>query len=297
MVFNGAFLTLVPSWYTGCTYVLLPAYQPDLVLETMAAEGVTHTIMVPSQLIELMQRDDFALEHLPAVEMIGSVGAPLHLEHKIALERRFPDRIVEIYGLTEGFGTVLDAHDFHHKTESVGIPPPLFEMRIIGDDGADLGPGEVGEIVGRSPLLMPGYHNRPRQTAEVIRDGWLHSGDLGYVDDDGYLYLVDRKKDVIISGGVNVYPRDIEEIMVQHPSVKDVVVFGAPDDRWGEAPVAAVTLTAGLNAETLRDWVNDRLEARFQKLREVIIRDSFPLSTAGKIIRREVKAQYGDEGP
>ena len=141
---------------------------------------------------------------------------------------------------------------------------------------------------------MLGYYKRPDLTAEAIKDGWLYTGDLGYVDDDGFLFLVDRKKDLIISGGVNVYPRDIEEIVIQHPAVTDVAVFGAPDDRWGESPVAAVRLDPdiGVTAEEIRDWCNGRVDARFQKVREVVVLEEFPLSVAGKTLRRVIRDDY-----
>jgi long-chain acyl-CoA synthetase len=292
LVFNGAFLSLVPAWYTGCTYVLMASFDAAEMLELMAREKVTHVVMVPSQIIELMQHDTFDEEHLPHLEMVNTVGAPFHLEHKLEFERRLPGRLSELYGLTEGFVTILDQLDFTAKKESVGIPPPLFEMRIVDDEGSDLPVGEVGEIVGRGPITMPGYHDRPDLTSQTIKDGWLHSGDLGYVDDDGYLYLVDRKKDLIISGGVNVYPRDIEEIVIQHPAVSDVAVFGAPHPKWGEQPVAAVKISHAVDPDEIRRWVNERVEARYQKVGEVIVLDEFPLSVAGKTLRRVIKAQF-----
>jgi acyl-CoA synthetase (AMP-forming)/AMP-acid ligase II len=167
-------------------------------------------------------------------------------------------------------------------------------MRIVDDDGNDLPSGQVGEIVGRGPILMSGYYKRPDLTASAVRDGWLFTGDMGYVDEDGFLFLVDRKKDLIITGGVNVYPRDIEELIVQHPAVAEVAVFGAPDDRWGEAPVAAVILhqQGAISAEELRDWVNERVEARYQKVREVVFRESFPRSVAGKTLKREMRDEF-----
>ncbi len=137
---------------------------------------------------------------------------------------------------------MLDRDDALRKSGSVGVPPPFYEMRIVGDDGRDLPAGEIGEIVGRGPITMPGYYNRPEQTEQALRDGWLYTGDLGYVDDDGFLYLVDRKKDMIDSGGVKVYPKDIEEIAARHPAILEVAVFGIPHDKWGETPVAAVVL-------------------------------------------------------
>ncbi len=297
LVFNGSFLTSMPAFYLGCTYVLMRAFDARAMIDLMAAEQVTHAMVVPSQIIALMAHDDFDEEHLPSLEMVCSVGAPLHLEHKEEFARRLPGRFYELYGLTEGFVTVLDRDDFAAKPGSVGVPPPLYEMRIVDDDGNDLPAGDVGEIVGRGPITMPGYYKRPDLTAEAIRDGWLHSGDLGYVDDDGFLYLVDRKKDLIISGGVNVYPRDIEEVIVQHPDVLDVAVFGVEDDKWGESPVAAVRLRDGAPADgsAIRDWTNERVSARYQRVREVVIRPDFPLSIAGKTLRRVIRDEYVQE--
>jgi acyl-CoA synthetase (AMP-forming)/AMP-acid ligase II len=294
LVFNGAFLTLMPAFYIGCTYVLHPSFDARRMINTIVEEGVTHIMLVPSQIIELLGHDDFSEAHLPTLEMICSVGAPLHLEHKQELARRLPNRFYELYGLTEGFVTVLDRDDFPAKPGSVGVPPPLYEMRIVDDDGRDLPPGTVGEIVGRGPITMPGYYRRPDLTAEAIKDGWLYSGDLGYVDEDGFLFLVDRKKDLIISGGVNVYPRDIEEVVVQHPEVDDVAVFGVPHERWGESPVAAVMVRPGSSAtaDEIREWVNARVEARFQKVSDVVALEVFPRSVAGKTLRRIMKDEY-----
>ncbi len=294
LVFNGSFLTLMPAFYLGATYVLMPSFDARKMIDLMAAENVTHIMTVPSQIIALLAEPDFDEDHLPALEMVCSVGAPLHLEHKEELARRLPNRFYELYGLTEGFVTILDRDDFAAKPGSVGTPPPLYEMRIVDDDGHELPAGTVGEIIGRGPITMPGYYKRPDLTAEAIKDGWLYSGDLGYVDEDGFLFLVDRKKDLIISGGVNVYPRDIEEVVIQHPAVTDVAVFGVEDDRWGESPVAAVRIDtgSGVNPGEIRDWVNDRVDARFQKLREVMVLEEFPLSVAGKTLRRVIRDEY-----
>jgi acyl-CoA synthetase (AMP-forming)/AMP-acid ligase II len=292
LVFNGAFLTLMPAFYLGATYVLMPGFDARKMIDLMATEQVTHVMTVPSQIIGLLAEPDFDEHHLPQLEMVCSVGAPLLLEHKDELARRLPNRFYELYGLTEGFVTVLDRDDFAAKPGSVGVPPPLYEMRIVDDDGGDLPPGEVGEIVGRGPITMPGYYKRSDLTAEAIKDGWLYSGDLGYVDEDGFLFLVDRKKDLIISGGVNVYPRDIEEVVIQHPAVTDVAVFGAPDDRWGESPIAAVRLDSAVDPAKVREWANERMDARFQKLREVVVLEQFPLSVAGKTLRRIIRDEY-----
>lgn len=295
LVFNGAFLSLMPHVYTGCTYVLMPSFDPARMLELMKREAVSHVVMVPSQIIEMMQFDDFDETHLPALEMVCTVGAPFLLEHKEEFARRLPGRFYELYGLTEGFVTILDRDDFPAKPSSVGIPPPLYEMRIVDDDGVEVPAGEVGEIAGYGPITMPGYYKRPDLSAEAIKGGWLHTGDLGYVDEDGFLFLVDRKKDLIISGGVNVYPRDIEEVIVQHPAVRDVAVFGVPHEKWGEQPVAAVMLSEGVQAhpDEIRAWVNDRVGARYQKVGTVVVYDAFPVSVAGKTLRRVMRDEYG----
>ncbi|MCO6451827.1 MAG: AMP-binding protein [Caldilineales bacterium] len=297
IIFNGAFLTLMPAMYLGATFILHRQFDASAVIKAIRDEGVTHMMMVPAQVIALLQHPDFTLQDLPSVEMISTVGAPLHLEHKQELLRRFPDRCYELYGLTEGFVTILDKNDYGRKTGSVGAPPPFYELRIMDDDH-DLPPGQVGEIVGRGPITMPGYYNRPDLTAETKRDGWLFSGDMGYVDEDGFLYLVDRKKDMIISGGVNVYPRDIEEVIVGHPAVREVAVFGVPSEKWGETPIVAAILQQDdiVSANELRDWINARVSAKYQRVSEVIIRTEFPRSVAGKTLKRVMREEYLTSG-
>ena len=298
IVFNGAFVDLMPTMFIGATYVLLDRFDPVDYIDTVEREKVTHVILVPAQIIALLNAPNFSFDKLKSLEMILTLGAPLHKEHKDALTKVLPGRFYELYGLTEGFVTVLDKFDFPNKPGSVGVPPPFFEMRILDEKGRDLPPGEVGEICGRSPILTPGYYKRPDLTEEAIVDGWLHSGDMGYVDEDGFLFLVDRKKDMIISGGVNVYPRDIEEVVVQHPEVREAAVFGAPHDKWGETPVAAVILhlNGSIEAEEIKSWVNERVGAKFQRLHEVVIMEEFPRNVAGKTLKREMRDTYGKAG-
>ena len=294
LVFNGSFLTLMPWLYLGATFVLHKAFDARAYMKAVAEERVTHVMMVPSQIVSLLDNPDFHEKHLPSLQMIGSVGAPLHLEHKQELTRRFPNRLYELYGLTEGFVTILDRDDATRKTGSVGVPPAFFEIRILDDDGRDVVKGAVGEITGRGPLMMPGYYERPDLTAQAIIDGWLRTGDLGRLDDDGFLYLVDRKKDLIISGGANVFPRDIEEVIVRHPAVKEAAVFGVPDPKWGEAPIAAVVFREGasVSEEELRDWINANVEARFQRVRDVVRYQEFPRNAAGKTLKREMRDRF-----
>jgi long-chain acyl-CoA synthetase len=294
IVFNGAFVTLMPSFYHGGTYVFHRQFDAAHAIEAIERERVTHVMLVPSQIVAILDSPQFRPRRLASLEMMLSLGAPLHREHKERLNALLPNRFYELYGLTEGFVTILDRDEAMRKAGSVGKPPVFYRMRVVREDGSECDAGEVGEIVGRGPILMRGYYHRPDLTAEAVRDGWLHSGDLGYVDDEGYLYLVDRKKDMIVSGGVKVYPKDIEEIAVRHDAVLEAAVFGAPDEQWGEAPVAAIVLRDGssVTPDALRQWINERVGARYQRVREVVVVPTFPRSAAGKILKRELRAPY-----
>jgi long-chain acyl-CoA synthetase len=288
IVFNGAFLTLMPAMYLGATYILHPQFEAEAMIQTIQNEKVTHVDVVPAQVIGLLNSPNFGLETCGSLECLICLGAPLHKEHKEELNRKLPGRFYELYGLTEGFVTILDKNDFPAKLSSVGGCPPFYEMKIVNESRQEVPVGQVGEIAGRGPILMPGYYKRPELTQNTVVDGWLLTGDLGYVDDEGYLYLVDRKKDMIISGGINVYPKDIEEIVVQHPAVREAAVFGIPHEKWGETPVAAVILIkAGtINEEELKEWINQRVGATYQRVNRVIIKEDFPRSTAGKTLKR-----------
>lgn len=295
IVFNGAMIDLMPWMFVGGTYILHEQFDAARVLDTIEREQVTHIIMVPAQIIALLNHPGFTAHKLQSLEMLQNLGGPLHIAYKRRINEQLPGRFYELYGLTEGLMTVLDKHDAVRKQGSVGCPPPFMDIRILRENGSEAAPGEVGEIVGRSPCLMSGYYNRPDLTAQTVRDGWLHSGDAGYLDEEGYLFLVDRIKDMIVSGGINVYPKDIEEIVVQHPAVTDVAVFGIPSERWGEVPVAAVVLsnTESVTPQALLDWTNERVQAKYQRLHDVVICDEFPRNVAGKILKRELRATYG----
>ena len=296
IVFNGAMIVLMPWMYLGCTYVMHAAFDAEAVLRDMAAEKATHMVMVPAQIAALLNHPGFDPAKLQSLEMILSVGAPLLMEYKQRLNEALPGRFYELYGLTEGFATVLDCTDSMRKAGSVGVPVALSELRIADAEGNQCLIGETGEIWGRGPFLMPGYYQRPDLTAQAIVDGWLRTGDAGYVDEDGFLFLVDRIKDMIISGGVNVYPKDIEEVIVRHPDVAEVAVFGVPDDKWGEAPVAAVIARDGANIDTaeLVEWTNRRVAAKFQRIRHALVMETFPRNIAAKTLKREIRELYLD---
>ena len=294
IVFNGAMLDFMPWMFVGCTYILHEAFDAEAVMKTIKVENVTHMVMVPSQIVTLLNHPAFTPDDLMSLEMILSVGAPLHLEYKQKLNAALPDRFYELYGLTEGFMTVLDCKNSTRKAGSVGVPTAFYEMKIINEAGNECAVGEIGEICGRGPMLMTGYYKQDDLTDKAIIDGWLHSGDAGYVDDEGFLYLVDRIKDMIITGGVNVYPKDIEEIIVQYPNIAEVAVFGAADEKWGEIPVAAVTLLPDSEIDTsaLMDWTNNRVGAKFQRIKDVVILNAMPRNVAGKTLKREISEDY-----
>ncbi|MEO8459761.1 MAG: AMP-binding protein [Dokdonella sp.] len=294
IVFNGAFVTMMPSFHLGGTYILHRQFDPQEAIATIERERVTHMMLVPAQIVALLGSKHFDPQRLQSLECILSLGAPLLQREKDRLNEVLPGRLYELYGLTEGFLTILDRTETVRKSGSVGVPPPFFHMRIVRDDGSEAAPDEIGEITGCGPILMTGYYKQPELTAQTVRDGWLHSGDMGYVDDEGFLYLVDRKKDMIDSGGVKIYPRDIEEIAARHPDVREVAVFGIPHEKWGETPLAAAIVDADstVTAQTLCEWINERVSARYQRVSEVVIMADFPRSTAGKTLKRELRDAY-----
>jgi long-chain acyl-CoA synthetase len=197
------------------------------------------------------------------------------------------------YGMTETAALISSNPTDRMKSGSVGVPIPGSELEIRDDDGRALPAGEVGEICYRSPGVMQGYWHAPDVTAEALEpDGWLHTGDVGYLDDEGYLFIVDRKKDLIIRGGFNVYPRDVEDVLVQHPAVHMAGVVGRPSDRHGEEVVAFVSLTANseLGPEELVEWARDRIGG-YKYPREVHLVDAIPLTPVGKIDRKALRAR------
>lgn len=295
LVFNGSMLMFIPWMYNAARMVLLRKFDPAVCLETIRTERITHGMMVPSQLVAMMERPEFTGDVLASLTTVVVAGAPLLLEHKQRLNRIRPGAWCELYGLTEGgCATILERSDFLRKPASVGTPVPFCQMKVVDEEGRELPAGHTGEILGRGTLMMAGYYKRPDLTAQAIRDGWLHTGDMGYFDDEGFLYLVDRKKDMIISGGVNVYPKDIEEIVARHPAIREAAVFGIPDPKWGEVVHAAIVLKAGetIAADEIITWVNERVAAKYQRIHSVSLRDEFPRNAAGKTLKREMRAPF-----
>ena len=294
VIFNGAFMLLMPAMYLGSTFIFGRHLGGRELVDIVERESVTHITTVPAQIIAMLNAPNFSPEKLTSLEAICCMGAPLHRKHKDLWHQKLPGTYYEAYGLTEGFFTVLDKFDFEKKPDSVGCPTPFTDIKIVDQQGAELPAGEVGEIIGRAPLAMAGYYKQPELTRQTVANGWIYSGDLGFTDEDGYLHLVDRMKDMIISGGINVYPRDIEEVLINHPSVREVAVFGIPSEKWGETPVAAVVLNRGskISSREILEWVNERVAARYQKLNEVVIVEEFPRTATGKTLKRALRDQF-----
>ena len=286
--FAATVLMLFPM-SIGAGIVLEPRFVPEQALRVMVERRVTILAAVPSMYAVWTQLPPIELDLSP-VRFGISGGAPLPVEVLHRFEARYGIPIYEGYGLTEASPVLTENPPLGlRKVGSVGTPLPMVELRVVDAGGKDVPPGEVGEIVARGPNIMQGYLNRPEATAQVLRDGWLYSGDLGRQDTDGYFYIVDRKKDLIIVGGMNVYPREIEEVLAAHPAVAEVAVIGFPDVTRGEVPKAYIVLRAGATAskrELLR-FVRERL-ATFKVPRDVEFCEYLPRTISGKILRQQL---------
>lgn len=296
---NTTLVSVFPTLAHGGTLILMAKFDAEKFLRLAQAHRVTHAMLVPVQYKRLMEHPDFDRFDLSAFQMKTCTSAPFAAALKADILARWPGGLVEYFGMTEGGGTcVLEAHLYPDKLATVGRPIPGHDIRLIDEAGVEVAPGEVGEIVGHSPAIMNEYHNQPGKTADatwISPDGkrFIRTGDVGRFDVDGFLTLMDRKKDMIISGGFNIYPSDLEAVVVQHPDVAEVAVVGVNSDRWGETPVAFVALRAGatITGEGLRDWVNARV-GKVQRLADLVLVEALPRSHIGKIMKRDLRDDY-----
>lgn len=293
---NTTLVSFLPTLANGGTAILMPKFHPGEFLRLSELHRATHAMLVPVQYRRLMQHPDFDAYDLSSFEVKFSTSAPFAADLKAEVLRRWPGGLVEFYGMTEGGGScMLLAHEHPDKLATVGQPMPGHDIRLIDEKGDEVVSGALGEVVGRSPSMMKGYHKQPGKTREAEwyspkGERFIRTGDIGRFDAEGFLTLMDRKKDLIISGGFNIYPSDLEAELTVHPAILEVAVFGVPSDRWGETPVAAVVLRDGFSAgeEELRAWVNSRL-GKTQRLAALRIVDSLPRSPIGKVLKRELR--------
>lgn len=296
---NTTLVSFLPTLAGGSTVHLMAKFDARRYLEIVESERITHTMLVPVQYKRIMEVADFDDFGLGSMRLKFSTSAPLRADVKADVLARFPGKLIEYYGLTEGGGvTVLIADEFPDKLHTVGTPAPATDIRLIDTDGCEAANGEVGEICGRGPTMMTGYFGRDDLTDDYIwRDDagavFFRSGDMGSWDKDGFLVLSDRKKDMIISGGLNIYADDLELVLLADADVTDVAVIGIPSDRWGETPLGLVVLRdeATRSADDICAAANTVL-GKSQRLSAVEARDTLPRSAIGKILKRELRAPY-----
>jgi acyl-CoA synthetase (AMP-forming)/AMP-acid ligase II len=297
---NTTLVVFFPTLSFGGTVVLMPRFDAAGYLRLAEHHRATHTMLVPVQYQRLMARPDFDHHDLSSFRFKFSTSAPFSAEVKADVLRRWPGGLVEFYGMTEGGGTcILEAHLHPDKLHTVGRPAPGHDIRLIDDAGREVAPGEAGEVVGHSAGMMTGYHGQPGKTREAEwfdpqGKRFIRTGDIGRFDADGFLTLFDRKKDMIISGGFNIYPSDLEAVLRGHPDVAEAAVVGVPSARWGETPVAFVVRQPGAaaDAEGLAQWANQRV-GKTQRLAAVRFLDELPRSAIGKVLKRELRELHG----
>jgi acyl-CoA synthetase (AMP-forming)/AMP-acid ligase II len=296
---NTTLVVFFPSIAYGATVHLMRKFDAGLWLEWAGRHRVTHAMLVPVQYRRLLQRPDFDDHDLSSFRVKFCTSAPFDAALKAEVLRRWPGGLVEFYGMTEGGGTcILEAHAHPDKLHTVGRPAQGSDIRLVDDAGVEVPAGQAGEVVGRSGAMMSGYHGQPGKTREAewhSPDGlrYIRTGDIGRFDADGFLVLLDRKKDMIISGGFNIYPSDLEAVLRAHPAVQEAAVVGVPSEEWGETPVAFVERAGAdpADEETLRAWVNAQV-GKTQRLAAVRFVDELPRSPIGKVLKRQLRDEY-----
>jgi long-chain acyl-CoA synthetase len=298
---TGMIAGVTTALLLGAPLVLAYRFEPSVTLETIRTERVTFTVGSITVFIALMNAPDAERDALATMTKIWSGGAPIPPSTVKAFQAQFGQYIHNIYGLTE---TTSPSHgvpagaiapiDDTSGALSVGVPIYNTVVRIVGDDGQDLPPGEIGEIITSGPMVVPGYWNKPEETAHALPGGALHTGDVGYMDEAGWFYLVDRKKDQINAGGYKVWPREVEDVLYQHEAVREAAVVGIPDEYRGETVKAYVSLRPGqqVTAEELIAFCRQQLAA-YKYPRQIEFLDELPKTVSGKLLRRELRARSG----
>ena len=289
---GGLNIQTVPALHAGATVILHAKFDPDAALDAIERERVTLAVLVPAQLTAMMKLARWSTADLSSLRVL-TTGSTIVSE---AFVQRVHERgvpLIQVYGTTETcpIAAYLRREDARRKAGAAGLPALYCALRIVDDNDRDVPQGADGEILVRGPNVMQGYWNAPAATAAALRDGWYHSGDIGHLDAEGYLHVVARKHDLIISGGENIYPAEIEDVLLEHPAIVEACVVGCPDERWGETVVAAVVLKAGarLSAAEVIAILDGRI-ARYKQPRAVHFMDSLPRTALGKVRREELRA-------
>ncbi|GAA1398306.1 class I adenylate-forming enzyme family protein [Pseudonocardia kongjuensis] len=300
---SGSWITMMPTMYRGGTVVILPKFTAEAFLDAVQREKGTHAFLVPTQWISILDHPARADYDVSSLRCIITSGQPIPEKVYVGLEEAFPNGgIHEVYGFSEGFATLRLPEDAARgKRTSVGQPLMLEDVRIIDEQGAELPDGEAGEIVAHSIGMMTGYYKNPGLTAKSVWTapdgrGFLRTGDVGYLDQDGFLYVSGRIKDMINSGGLNIFAADIERVFVRHPDVSEAAAIGVPHPKWGETPLLIVIPSPGatIDPEELRAWGNAQL-ANYQKVSRVEVRDDLPRAVYGKVAKAALREEFGAE--
>jgi long-chain acyl-CoA synthetase len=280
------------GYLTGTKFIMHPRFDTNAVLSAIERHHVNAFAGVPAMFVALLYTPDADRYDTSSLRYCVSGSAPLPLAVLEGFQKKFGCQILEGYGLSEAT-TVLTAHSLNMpvKPGSVGKPISGVELRIVDENDQDVAVGEVGEIIARGPNIMKGYYNMPEATATTLHNGWLHTGDMGKLDDDGYLYIVERKKDLIIRGGFNIYPRDVEEVLNSHPAVIESAVIGVPSERMGEEVKAFVVRRGEVDAETLKAYCREKL-ANYKTPGEIEFVDLLPRNGVGKIDKKELRKHH-----
>jgi long-chain acyl-CoA synthetase len=293
---NTTLVVFFPTLAYGGCVLLMPKFDAAGYLALAERHRVTHTMLVPVQYQRLMAHPAFDKHDLSSFRFKFSTSAPFGAALKADVLKRWPGGLVEFYGMTEGGGTcILEAHLHPHKLHTVGQPAEGSDIRLIDESGREVARGEAGEVVGHSAGMMVGYHRQPEKTREAewfdpAGKRFIRTGDIGRFDEEGFLTLFDRKKDMIISGGFNIYPSDLEAVLRGHAAVAEAAVVGVPSEQWGETPVAFVVRRAGdeTPGEALLQWANAQL-GKTQRLARLHLIDELPRSAIGKVLKRELR--------
>jgi len=296
---------VLPFLSRGALNLLHKSFDPLEIFKTIEKEKITDISTVPTMLLGLMDHPERRNYDLSSLKTITYAGAPTPVERIKEAVEIFGPILDQSFGQAESIITITHLPKHEHivnndperekRLASVGREYPGVQLKVVNEKGGECAPGEIGEVITRSDLVMKGYWNRPEQTAEALKNGWLYTGDLGYQDEKGYLYLMDRKHGKIITGGLNVYPREVEEVLSQHKAIAEACVFGVPDPKWGEAVAAAVTLRSGTDTseQELIEFCKSKV-ASYKSPKKVHILDSLPRNAYGKILQRELKKRFSD---
>jgi long-chain acyl-CoA synthetase len=303
MFHAGDAMAMFAFFFVGSTNITLSAFSPEAVMKTIEQQCVTHALLVPAMILAILRYPQLSNFNIKSLECIIYGTAPMPMEPLKKAIQILQCKFIQVYGATETFVpvSILSSEDHvlqgtleqSRRMASAGREVIGVEVKIVDNDDKEVPIGEMGEVIVRGDNVMKGYWNLPELTGETLRNGWYHTGDIGKMDEDRYVYIVDRKKDMIISGGENIYPQEIEDVLFQHPDVAEAAVIGIPDDTWGEAIKALVVKKAGstVTEAELLEYCKQNL-ASFKKPRSVEFVNNLPRSTAGKVLKYEIRAQY-----